>query len=304
MITATALDLADSLQIPAFYVTPVNREIGNVAPGQVQLVLNSPRTLYNGDLYEWKNNSSYSSNLSTDERQAKRISDRINSSLSGFPPSSCVCYDDNANQEYYICYNGQALVHNYAADAWYMFDNMDVTCMTAYRGLLLYGTSDGIIVGLTDQVRDDIGEWVDPVYDDSTPPVLVTPGYYKRKAIDAYWESGAMDFGADFRRKYSSMVWVSVKPQTASYVELTLLTDRKSNFTDKQVTTGLSTDLFGEWDFNTLSFFGNVQPQVKRVKLKAKKFAYYRLIFKNDKVDTTATILEADMRIRITGYVK
>ena len=303
-ITYGSITLESGLVTAGFYVVPVNRTIGNAAMGQVQLVLNSPRTLFGDDLYEWKNNASYASNLSIDERQAQRISDRVWSTLAGFSTADCVCYDDNANQEYYVCYNGTALVHNYAADAWYKYDSMDVTCMTAIHGRLLYGTSDGAVVELTDSVMDDIGEWVDPEYDDSVPPVLVTPGYYERKPIEAYWESGAMDFGMDYRRKYSSMVWVSVKPQTASYVEMTILTDRKSEFADKAISTGVSTNLFGTWDFNTLSFFGNVQPQVKRVKLKAKKFTYYRLIFKNDMADTTATILEADMRVRTTGYVK
>lgn len=37
-----------------FYVTPVNKAIGNAALGQVRLVLNSPYVLFGNDLYEWK----------------------------------------------------------------------------------------------------------------------------------------------------------------------------------------------------------------------------------------------------------
>lgn len=109
--------LADNTTMAAFYATPVNRSIGNVAPGQVRLVLNSPRTLHGRDLYEWRNATGYVSNLTIDERQAKRISDRITSTLAGFSSAQCYCWDDNDNQEYYICWQGQALVHHYAADA-------------------------------------------------------------------------------------------------------------------------------------------------------------------------------------------
>ena len=280
-ITYGSITLEDGRVTAGFYVIPVNRSIGNEAPGQVQLVLNSPYTLFNGELYEWRNNSSYSSNLSSDERQAKRISDRIFSTLRGYDAENCVCYDDNANQEYYIAYNGGALVCNYASDAWYKYDNMDVTGFASIRGRLVYGTSVGTVLELTASARDDQG-----------------------KAIDAYLESGAMDFNADYRRKYSSMLWVSVKPQTNSYVEITLITDRKSEFADKTVSTGVNSNFFETWDFNALSFFGNVQPQVKKIKLKAKKFGYYRLIFKSDKVNTTATVLGTDIRVRMTGYVK
>jgi hypothetical protein len=127
---------------------------------------------------------------------------------------------------------------------------------------------------------------------------------YKNEPIDAYWESGSMDFGADYRRKYSSMMWVSVKPQTNSYVEITLITDRKSEFAEKAVSTGVNIGGFLAWDFSNFSFSSNIQPQVKKIRLKAKKFGYYRLIFKSDTVDTTATVLGIDIRVRQTGYIK
>ena len=91
---------ADGIVIPAFYVTPTNRTIGNSTPGQVRLVLNAPYTLFGNDVYEWRNANSYSSNLSKDERQAKRISDRVYAALSDYDFSKCKCWDDNDHQEY------------------------------------------------------------------------------------------------------------------------------------------------------------------------------------------------------------
>lgn len=115
------ITLPDNTTTAAFYCTPINRNLGNEAMGQARLVLNSPYTLCGKDLYEWRNNSSYSSNLTIDERQAKRISDRVYATLATFEFSRCYCYDDKDHQEYYVCYDKKALVYNYAADAWYYY---------------------------------------------------------------------------------------------------------------------------------------------------------------------------------------
>ena len=45
-------------------------------------------------------------------------------------------------------------------------------------------------------------------------------------------------------------------------------------------------------------------PEMKRIKLKAKKFTYYKLVLENDSADTTATVVSVDIRVRGTGYVR
>lgn len=271
--------LADGAQTEAFYVTPVNRAIGNAAPGQVRLVLNSPRTLHGSDVYEWKNYSAYSANLTHDERQAKRISDRIYATVRKFDLESCVCYDDNWAQEYYICQGGRALVHNYAADAWYYYEDFDAVCMANFRGELLYGTSDGRLMHFsTDYLSND------------------------GRAIDAYWESGSMSFGQDYQRKYSAMLWVGVKPESSAEVEVTVQTDRSSRYTEKVVTSSLAN--FAHVNYAKYSYATNRKPQMSRLKIKAKKFVFYKLIFRTTAADSTVTILAADIRVRFTGYAK
>lgn len=273
------ISMADGLVTEAFYVTPVNRSIGNVAPGQVRLVLNSPRTLHGSDVYEWKNNGSYSSNLTVDERQAKRISDRIYATVRKFDLARCYCYDDNWGQEYYICQGGRALVHNYAADAWYYYEDFDAVCMANFRGELLYGTSDGKLMHFsTDYLNND------------------------GRAIDAYWESGSMSFGQDFQRKYSAMIWVGVKPESSAEINVTVQTDRSSSYTEKMVTSSLAN--FAHVNYAKWSFATNRKPQMSRLKIKAKKFVFYKLIFRTSAADSTATILAADIRVRFTGYAK
>ncbi len=285
-ITNSSMTLEDGTLISSFHVIPVNRILGNEAMGQVHLVLNNPRTLFQNELYEWRSNNAYSGNLSYDERQAKRISDRIYNTLSTFKLEDSICFDDNPNQEYYIAYNGRAIVHNYAVDAWYIYDNINASCFATLKDELYFGGTDGRIYKFSDVSRSDY----DPDAEDN------------KKAINSVWMSGAMDFGADYMRKYSSVLWVSVKPESNSYVEITLMTDRRIDFQERTIARGVSG--FATWDFNSFSFSDNTQPQIKKLKIKAKKFTYYRLIFNNDKLDTTATVLGADIRVRQTGYAK
>ena len=41
-----------------------------------------------------------------------------------------------------------------------------------------------------------------------------------------------------------------------------------------------------------------------KLKIKAKKFVFYKLIFKSNSASSTATVLAADIRVRYTGYAK
>lgn len=226
-----------------------------------------------------ENSGSYSSNLTLDERQAKRISDRIYATLGTFKAEDCYCYDDNDGQEYYICYEDKALVYNYAADAWYVYTGLNITSMCNTEDELLFGTADGKVKVLSDLYLSDDGE-----------------------PIDSYWQSGSMDMGKNYMRKLMSELWVSMKPQEASKVIVTVQTDKKSEFTEKPIESSLAT--FAHQDFEHFTFNVNRRPQVKKLKIKAKKFAFLKIIFRTDDLHTTATVLSVDPKIRETGYAK
>lgn len=199
------ITLADGSVKPAFYTVPINRSLGNEALGQVQLVLNSPRTLCGGSLYEWKNNSSYTANLTSDERQARRISDRIFDTLSSFDPAQCLCFDDNEAQEYYIVCGQKALVHNYASDAWYVYTGFGQTAMVRHKGDLFCGDSSGRLKLVSDDYNDDDGT-----------------------AINAKWETGSMDFGTSAREKYFAEVFLSCSPASGGNISVTAKSERNS----------------------------------------------------------------------------
>lgn len=258
--------LADGLMTPSFYTTPVNKNAGNQAVGQVQLVLNAPRTLCQGNLYEWRNGSAYSANLSIDERQAKRISDRIYDTLQKMDFSKCHCYDDNLNTEYYIIDNdGNALVHNYFVDAWYYYTGVDARMAIAVDGNLYIGTKGGKILLLDENATGD-----------------------RYNPITCYWESGSMDFGAPNMRKYSSQLWVSVKSEEKNAITVTVKTDRSEENAEVEVEPEYDTEL----------------PKITKLKIKVKKFVFYKLIFRSNDSKNRVTVVDTEIKVRVTSQAK
>ena len=266
-ISWTEVELANGDLTPGLYITPVNRDKGNVAPGQVRLVNNSPVTCSGSELYTWSSVSRYSSGISRDERNAKRISDRVQSSVKDLDFKECCMWDDDDGQEFYISGNGVTLVWNYVTDSWYRYDGLDAVIMCNFQGDVIVGTSDGKVMRLTYEKDTDDG-----------------------RPIKAIWESGAMDFGASNMRKYSSMMWISLKPVAGSSVDVCVVTDRKNTFKDK-IASADKAKVQGE-------------PFPIRSKIKAKKFTYYTLQLSVNKKMPAVTITNVDFRVRQTGYSK
>lgn len=271
----STLTLANNAVASAFYVSSLNRSIGNDAPGQAVLVSNNARTVFGRSVYTW----SLASNSVRDERNAKIISDRVASVLGTFDMEQAICFDDEWNQEYYIFYGGNAVVHNYKSDAWYYYTNLPVECVVSYKNTIYFGTPDGKIMEFSRKYRND-----------------------NLEDIDAYWESGSMEFDLDWRRKYSSNIWISIKPESQAIITATAESNIKSDYPKKVIASGLST--FLNVDFNHFSFGTNRKPQLIRAKLKVKKATYYKLIFFSVSASATATILAADIQVRYTGNVK
>ena len=271
--------LADGSHVPAYYATPVNRAIGNAAPGQARVVLNDPITLFGRDLYRWRTNSG-STVIATGDRSAERISDRITATLGAMDLSDCYCWNDRDNQEYYICWTQKTLVYSYAADAWYIYDGFTAVSMVNFKGALYIGDDEGRVCSFRYGDRADNGE-----------------------AFACYWESGSMAFNREWMRKYSAMIWIGLKPEARSKVMVTVQTDRRSEYTEKTAGMSVAT-YFVDTDFGYWSFTLNRKPHMTRLKIKAKKFVYYKLIFRLESEKETVTVLNADVRVRYTGYAR
>ena len=261
----SSITLADGTVTAGFYVSPINRSVGNCAPGQAVLVENRPRTLDGRSVVEWKSTSS-SGNINGDERNAERVSQRVDETIRTFDLETAKTFYDKYAHEYYVIgADGTALVNGIDADAWYVYTNFAAKCLINYLDELYFGTADGYLRHFSTQYFSDEGA-----------------------AIDAYWESGSMPFAADFQRKYSAMLWVGIRPDNNGYLEVSAKTDRKTDF--------------AVYNFETTD--AAQVPEMNRIKLKAKKFTYYNLILANNSADTTATVVSVDIRVRGTGYVR
>lgn len=260
------ITLDDGYMTPAFYTTPINKIIGNEPMGQVMLVLNAPISICQGNLYEWRNGSAYSANISVDERQAKRISDRISATLRTMDLATVHCYDDNLNSEYYIIDDkGKCLVHNYRSDAWYTYEGLNARMIISVDGVPWIGTHDGKILMMDENARSDCGV-----------------------PIDCYWESGSMDLGASNMRKYISQLWISIKPEEHNKITVTSKTERSIENTEVEV----------EPDYE------NFMPRTTRCKIKTKKFVFYKLCFVSNDAQSSATVVDAEIKVRYTAQAK
>lgn len=272
------INLDDGSVTAAFYVMPVNRLFGNDAPGQVRLLENNPLTLDGSSVYQWRSTSS-SGNITDNERNANRVSDRIAVTLREFDFSKTVTFNRKQEHEYWFLCGGKAIILNYSNDSWYIYTNMPFLQMLEMDGETYGFADDGRLMRISREYRNDDGE-----------------------AIDAYAETGSMDFGRDWQLKYSPMLFVAIEPESNARIDVTVMSNRRSDYPVKTVAMSFCT--FTNVDFNHWSFRTNNKPQVKRLKLKVKKTVFYKLIFKSTSASATATILEADIQLRYAGNVK
>ena len=273
------IGLADGGSTAAFYVQPVNRQFGNEAPGQVRLLENNPLTMDAGSVYQWRSGSSYASYISNNENNAKRISDRVASTLKGFDLKKVLTANIKADHEFWFLHGTRALILNYANDSWYLYDGLPFSRIVEHEGTVIGFSDNGAVVEFSQKYRSDNGA-----------------------PIDCYAATGAMDFDKDWLLKYSPMIFVAMQPASNARIKVTVETNRRSDYPEKTVAYSLAT--FLHVDFNHFSFATNRKPQVKKVKMKVKKATFYRLIFKSNSASATATVIETDIRLRYAGNVK
>ena len=269
----------------AFYVSTVNRDIGSAGYGQARLIDNKVRTLDGRSIYEWSAIDS-SGNITADQRNAKVISDKVQNTLMELDFSKVITFWDKVNREHYIVENDIAIINNLQNGTWYIYRNFPAVCMIVYKDELYFGTADGFLRHVSRDYRHDIGN-----------------------PIQCYWESGSMDFGASFKRKYSDYVWIVLKPEDFASVNVTVVTDKLTNYDDETVLadyTEVATGFFSYLNLNYEHFSYNINgnPQTQRRKIKVKNFTWYKLIFSTADSDTTATVLRAEIKARETGVVK
>lgn len=288
-ITYEPVTLTDGSIIAGFYLRSASREFGHEALGQIQTVDNYPRTIFGGAIYEWRITSSFYK----DERNAKRVSDAVMRSMERADPSRIVTCDDSDQKTYYVFLNdseGTVLVNRYAlqGDIWCIYKSELCRNVTAawkvWNRMVFLSDSEAFF------------------FDEDTATDAAPLGKSEASAIPAVWESGYHSFGADFRRKYSSRIYVSALPEISSELTVTARTDKRAEYMEKTVKTNVFTwpgANFADWTFDT-----NNTPKIRRLQLKVKKFVYYKLIFKVTGIGKRATVLGYDQQVRFSSMAK
>lgn len=290
-VTYDTIYLADGSAAAGFRLQPANREYGSDIYGQIQTVDNFPRTITKGGIYEWNITASYY----RDERYAKRVSEKVMHTLGKADVEKIITCDDNYSHTYYVFLGdseGTVLVNRYSivrGGVWFIYKSR---ALRYARFALMHGgamtviTADGNISFFDRHYAYD-------QYDGQAYPIL------------ARWESGYNPFGIDYRRKSSGLIYVSCIPRGASSLKITAMTDRKSGeeaYNTKEISNSLFS--FSTLRFSTLRFNASEVPHINRVKLKVKKFVYYKLVFLADEPGAQASVLSYDLEIRLSGMAK
>lgn len=273
-----------------FYLRSINKEFGNDVLGQVQTVNNYPRTVTADGIYEWRITSSYYQ----DERYAKRVSEKVRHDFSRADIKKIVTCDDNYDKTYYVYLNddlGTVLVNRYDLtkdQIWCIYHSelfKGITRSFVFDGKVHFTTG-------TELFRFDTASAYDaPIIPDGEP-----------LPIPALWESGFMDFGANFRRKFSSEIYLSMVPMVRSKLTVTAQTDRRDEYMEKTLESNVFS--FRNLDFSYFTFNTNRIAKIQRIRLKVKKFVYYKLVFRVDTPGATAMILSYDQKVRFGSMAK
>lgn len=288
-ISYEPVTLTDGTTTAGFYLRSVNDTFGCDAVGQVQTVNNYPRTLNKGGVYEWRLKASFA----RDERYAVLVSDAIGRTLQDADLRKAVTFDDGVEKTYYVFLNdaqGTVAVNRYEL-------GKDGGLWLLYRGEVFRNVTRCVSFGkklvfFTDTEAFTLSRYA---HVDALPKE-------GSAAIPAIWVSGNMSFGADFRRKYSSYLYFSILPQASTKVTVTAETDRRGDYLDKE--TEISVFDWLNTNFRTWTFATNNRPSIHRVRLKVKKFIYYKVIIKITEPGAVGTVLGFDQQIRYASMAK
>lgn len=256
------VSLADSTLIAGFYVSNINRDVGCSVMGGAVQVENRIRTIDYNAIWEWKSTNT-SGNITSDARNADRVSDRVCDTVGEFDLSQAVMFYDIYKHEFYVADgSGKCLVQNTEADAWYVYDNMAAKSISMIGQDVVFGNSRGRVFRLNTSAAVDAENTLN--------------GVVGARNIKAEWESGQLDFDKPHIRKYTPTVWISAAPELGSAVTAAISTDNG-------IATSISID-FKETDG---------VPRTRKARLKARRFTYYKLKLMQDEATAHAIIMSA-----------
>lgn len=271
-ITYEAQTLSDSTVIAGFNIRPIHSAIGAANYGQAVLVYNNPRTICHESVYEWRL-SYYTSASNRDERNAKRISDRVRETLAQMDWQNCWCFDDETEYEYWVTDGKTAIINNYANDTWYIYTGLpEVRKLVRFDGELYFGCNGGIHRADKDKAFDYLA---------------IMAGYQggttlEKVEFSAVWKGACFDASHDYLNKWVIDQYIGLLNRGDNAVTVTIETDRKDDYPERTVT--------GDEDAAT--------PTMHHVKIRHKAWAFSRLKLTSVQ-DKFSTIVSVDTNYRL-----
>lgn len=259
--------------IITFPVFPLNNSHGMVATGQGQVLDNYVTTLDYSGIIQWINTQS------KDERNANIISEKVNEWLQERDLSKAITLDYQEEKEYWVAIDNEVLIYNYANGTFYILDFPDnVRTLCTHNGDIYMGTDTAIMK-----------------FDE----ILTS---YNGQLIDAEWQSGFYDFEAEYKRKTMRILWITLKPQEKTYMSINYITDRNVGMNQREINeTTFSYDI---WNYADFMYTSGLKVKPYKIKLKAKKFAFLKLIIKSNKLDYKLIVDSISIQKAYGGFVK
>ena len=258
-----------------FPALPLNSEKGNIAVGQTRVLLNNPVSICKDGIYMWT-----SSNV-RDERNTNKISQRLGREFETFDLSQAITFDWEDKTEYWISIPEKKMcyIYNYGNDTWYTRTNVEAYSFALIDRELHFG-SKGTINKFSEEYRYD--------------------GNFE--TIDAVYVTGFYGFGREWLKKNIRKMWSSVKPESKVYVQYSYTTDNQDETIIGEIKYNVID--FAHLDFEHFTFNTSLTVKPFRFKMKAKKFAYFRLKIKSDKNVERATVLNVELKETEGGEIK
>lgn len=186
-----------------FPVYPLNDAIGCSQKGTVQIIDNNPWTVHRGKIYQL-----VASNV-RDERNMVCMSDYIQGLLDERDFTGCITFDNQAEKEYWlILENTKIFIYNYGLKVWYYYETIPWVASIVYTDEVTFGDFYGFVYKFDKTcVTDNLS------------------------TIEAYMETGNMDYGTTMYRKLINYIWVTLFMVTTTSLNIYYQMDNDLNWT-------------------------------------------------------------------------
>ena len=259
--------------IVTFPVYPLNSSHGMVASGQGQLLDNYVTTI-DSSIVMWTNTQT------KDERNAEVISQRIQEWLNEKDLTKAITMDYQELKEYWLAVENQIMIYNYGNSTFYLLEIPEnITNLISSNGIIYLGTENGEIMEFNEEETS-----------------------YNGEIIEALWESGFYDFEVEYKRKTMRLLWIALKPWARTSLIINYTSDRELGTDPKEIESYCVS--YRYWNYANMTYNTNYSIKPFRVKLKAKKFAFLKLMLSNKEIDEKVTINSIAIQKAYGGNVK